>query len=291
MANPRNQPRPGVARRGAYSSNRGTRKNAKLGRKLFKLLLVVALAASGWKYWETWSSAQAPGPLFPIAFVRVEGEIENLDLPKFRQALLPVVSGGYFTLDMAELEGVVRSFAWIEGVRFARVWPDTLEISITEHKPVARWGDKALLNQRGERFAPESIEAFSGLPVIYGPPGMEASLLAMLKDLNDRLEPKGVSVAALDLSKRRAWIVKLSNGLGLHFGRQDPVRLLERFLEWVPKLGGDGFSRLKRVDLRYSNGFAVVWKPAEETAAELEGENGAGSQVKGTASNLAVEKK
>lgn len=291
MANPRNQPRPGVARRGSYSSSRGTRKKSKIGRRLFKLLLVLALAASAWEYWERWSSAQGSGPLFPIGFVRVEGEIENLDLPRFRQALLPVVSGGYFTLDMAEVEGVARSFAWIEGIRFARVWPDTLEIAVTEHKPVARWGDKALLNQRGERFAPESIEAFALLPVIYGPPGMESILWEKLKSLNDRLEPRGVSVTALDLSKRRAWIVKLSNGLVLHFGRQDPVSLLERFLEWVPKLGGDGFSRLKRVDLRYANGFAVVWKTAEESAAEREGENGAGPQDTGTASNLAVEKK
>ena len=290
MANLRNQPRPGVARRGAYSSSRGIRKKTKIGRRLFKLLLVVALAVPAWEYWERWSSAHGSGPLFPIGFVRVEGEIENLDLPKFRQALLPVIDGGYFTLNMAELEGVVRSFAWIDGVRFARVWPDTLEVSITEHKPVARWGDKALLNQKGGLFAPESIEAFSHLPVIYGPPGMEASLLEVLNSLNERLEPKGVGVVALDLSKRRAWIVKLSNGLVLHFGRQDPVKLLERFLEWVPKLGGDGFSRLKRVDLRYSNGFAVVWKSAEEIAAESEGEYGAESQVKGTASDLAVEK-
>ena len=290
MANPRNQPRPGVARRG-YPSTRGVRKNSRLGRRLLRLLLVLALVAAGWQAWEGWSATHEPGLLFPIGYVRVEGEIENLDLPKFQQALLPVVSGGYFTLDMTELEGSVRSFAWIEGVRFARVWPDTLEIFITEHKPVARWGDKALLNQKGERFAPDSIEAFASLPVIYGPPGMEVSLLEMLKSLNDRLEPKGVSVAAIDLSKRRAWIIKLSNGLELHFGRQDPVRLLDGFLEWVPKLGEDGFSRLKRVDLRYTNGFAVVWKPAEEIGAGLEGKNATGSQVKGTAGNLAVEKK
>lgn len=283
MANPRNQPRHGVARRGGYPSSRSKRNDTKLGRRLFKLLLVLALAAAGWKAWEGWLQAHEAGPLFPIGYVRVEGGIENLDLPKFQQSLLPVVRGGYFTLDMGELEGAARAFAWVEGVRFSRIWPDTLEIYVTEHKPVARWGDKALLNQRGERFAPDSIEGFGQLPVIYGPPGMEASLLEMLNSLNDRLEPKGLSVAALDLSKRRAWIVKLSNGLELHFGRQDPVGLLEHFLEWVPKLGEDGFSRLKRVDLRYSNGFAVVWKTAEERAAGFEGENGAGSQVKDTA--------
>jgi cell division protein FtsQ len=140
------------------------------------------------------------------------------------------------------------------------------------------------------RFAPEGVEAFAHLPVIYGPPGMEAYLLEMLKTLNDRLESKGVGVAALDMSKRRAWIVRLNNGLDLHFGRQDPIKVLERFLALAPKLGEEGFARLKRVDLRYPNGFAVVWKSEAESGAEIKGENGVGFQLTGMASNLALEK-
>ncbi len=179
----------------------------------------------------------------------------------------------------------------LTGIRLTRVWPDTLEIGITEQKAVARWGDRALLNPKGMRFAPGGIEAFGYLPVIYGPPGMEAYLLEMLKRLNDKLASKGVGVASLDMSKRRAWIVKLNNGLELQFGRQDePLMLLERFLDLVPKLGEDSFARLKRVDLRYPNGFAVIWKSEAESGANIKGENGTGFPLNGTASNMAVEK-
>lgn len=254
-----------------------------------KLAALLVLAALGWTAWDLLPPRE-PGPLFPIAYVRVQGGMENLDAAKLQEALRPAVNGGYFSVDMGEIEGAVRSFAWVDGIQVARIWPDTLEIGVTEQKAVARWGDVALLNPKGARFAPGGLEAFARLPVIYGPPGMEAYLLEMLKQLDERLASKGVAVASLDMSKRRAWLVKLDNGLELYFGRQDPLKLLERFLELVPKLGGDGFARLKRVDLRYPNGFAVVWKSEAEMGAEIKSENGADFPLNGTASNLALEK-
>lgn len=240
------------------------------------------LAGLGWLVWERMPSL-GPGPWFPINYVRVEGGIENLDTTKLQQALRPAINGGYFSQDMGEIERAVRSFAWVDKVRLTKVWPDTLAIDITEQKAVARWGDRALLNPEGMRFTPDGIDGFSHLPVIYGPTGMEAYLLEVLKNLNDKLASKGVAVASLDLSKRRAWIIKLDNGLELHFGRQEPLDLLERFLGQVPKLGVGSFSRLKKVDLRYPNGFAVVWKPETETVPENNIENGAEFPLKGTA--------
>jgi cell division protein FtsQ len=132
---------------------------------------------------------------------------------------------------------------------------------------------------------PDGVEAFTNLPVIYGPLGMESYLLDMLNTLDDRLAPTGVKVATLDMSKRRAWIVKLNNGLELHFGRQDPVKLLEWFLNLVPKLGEDVFAQLKRVDLRYPNGFALVWKSPDE----INGQDSEVLQLNDKTSKQAVE--
>ena len=284
MANFRNQPSPGVTRRGPPPPRRrkGQGRGLRLGRKLAKLIGLMALGGLGWMAWERLPPRE-PGPLFPIRYVRVEGGIENLDVAKLKEVLLPAINGGYFSLDMRGIEGAVRSYAWIDTVRLTRVWPDTLEIGITEQKAVARWGEQALLNPRGARFSPGGLEAFAYLPAIYGPSGMEVYLLATLKSLNERLAPKGLAVASLDMSKRRAWIVKLDNGLEIYFGRQDPLKLLERFLEMVPKLGEDAFARLKRVDLRYPNGFAVVWKSEAESVMDIKSEIG-------TVGNLALEK-
>lgn len=205
---------------------------------------------------------------FPIRYVRIEGEIRNLDVAKLDQALRPAVNTGYFSLDIREIEGVARSIPWVDRVQIARLWPDTLVVSVVEHKPIARWGDSVLLNDRGERFTPESVQAFTELPVIYGPAGMENFLLGMLKRLDDKLENMGAKVASLDLSKRRSWSVKLSSGMEIQFGRQDPVMSLTHFLELVPKLGESNLDQLLRADLRYPNGFALVRKAPSDAGAD-----------------------
>ncbi len=284
MANLRNQPRAGINRRNATPRRRSAQHRLRLVKRLVQFVGLMAFTGLCWTAWQR-MPVQEWRTLFPLNHVRIVGDIENLDVDKLQNALLPAINGGYFSQDLGEVERAIRSFAWVDRLTLVRVWPDTLEIDLDEQKAVARWGDHALLNARGERFTPEEVEAFAYLPVIYGPVGMEAYLLEMLTTLNDRLGPKGVNVASLDMSKRRAWIVKLSNGLEIHFGRQDPVKLLERFLSLVPKLGDEVFAQLKRVDLRYTNGFAVVWKSAEE----LNSENGTVSQLNGNASNLAEE--
>lgn len=228
-----------------------------------RVLAVFALACAVWYAWGNTPALDLKAR-FPFHYVRVQGEIENLNPERLHEVLLPALEGGYFFQDLGVVESAVRTLPWVDQVRLTKVWPDTLEVDITEQKPVARWGDRALLNLKGERFTPNGIEEFTFLPVIYGQLGMESQLLEVLAALNDRLAAKGLAVVSMDLSKRRAWIVRLDNGLELHFGRQDPVQLLERFLSLTPKLGDEVLAQLKRVDLRYPNGFAVVWKSPEE---------------------------
>ena len=227
---------------------------------------------------------------FPVRFVRIQGSIQNLDMEKLQETLAPAVNAGYFSLDIGEIEGAARSCAWVEGVQVTRVWPDMLVINISEHEPVARWGDKAMLDRNGERFTPDRVDDFVNLPVLYGPPGMEHDLLRILKQLNERLAPQGYSVASLDVSKRRAWTLRLVNGPEMRFGRREPVEALDHFLGLVGKLGDNRLSQLLRVDLRYPNGFAVVWRPETESVQEWPYEPAAVFNPLGKATVVALEK-
>lgn len=204
---------------------------------------------------------QHEGPIFPIRYVRIEGEIENVDAERLRAVVLSTVSSGFLTVPIGDVEMAAKAYPWVDQVRVARLWPDTLVLLISEQKPVAQWGDRALINQRGERFVPDRTDSFRKLPMIVGPAGMERQLLGLLNQLNDHLRNSGLSVAHLDMSKRRACIVRLNSGMEVHFGRQDPVKSLDRFLELMPQIGAERMAAVQRIDLRYPNGFAVVWKP------------------------------
>jgi cell division protein FtsQ len=255
-------------------------------RLLMPALTLCAVAIGGLALWNVVRNRE--GGWAPVRYVRVEGDILNLEPEKFRQALMPAVSRGYFSLDISEIEGVARSFAWIDRVHISRLWPDTVGVSVSEHKPVVRWGAKALLNQRGERFAPAELDAFAALPQLEGPPGTEGAVLSVLDGLNEKLKGDDLRVTWLGLNKRRAWAAKLSNGTEVRFGTQDPVKMLDWFLALVPKLGEDKLARMQRVDLRYRSGFAMVLKPAAGVEGHAVKEK-AGTGINATASHLALE--
>lgn len=233
------------------------------------LPVVVLLLAGSLGFWLWREGVDLNREWFPVRYVRVQGAMENLEAPKLQEVLAPAVAAGYFSLDIGEVEGAARSCPWVESVQVSRVWPDTLVVNVKEHQPAARWGEKAMLDMRGERFAPEHADEFAQLPVLYGPPGMEGYLLRTLERLNGLLAPQGFKVAALEVSKRRAWTLRLENGPEIYFGRREPVDAVEHFLDLLSKLGENRLSQLLRVDLRYPNGFAVVWRP--QSAGALEG--------------------
>jgi len=236
---------------------------------LLDVALLIVIAGGGYALF---TDALPGQPWSRIDFVRVNGEADNLNMLRLQQALEPELEKGFFALSLDKLEQTVRGFAWVDKVSVARMWPGTVILTITEHKAVARWGDNALLSDRGSRFAPEEHTGFaSALPRIIAPEGTEHLTLDVLRQLNAILEAKSLSVAYMELSPRNAWIIKLNNGLEMYFGRQNPTRILHHFLEIIAKIGDDGLRRLQRVDLRYHSGFAVVWN-SERMAGTL-GEN------------------
>lgn len=196
----------------------------------------------------------------PIEYVRVEGAIWNLDAGALQAAVAPHARAGFFEVDLGAIEAEVRKFPWVQGATAERVWPNTVIVRIEEQQALARWGEDSLLNVRGERFAPADVSGFEGLPLLEGPPGEEQRVLAMLHALNGKLEARRVQVVALSLSKRLAWVARTADGVEIVFGNQDPLAAMDRLLALLPQLGEERIARIQRLDLRYPNGFSVVWK-------------------------------
>jgi cell division protein FtsQ len=233
----------------------------------FALLIAVALAVMSF-------DPEQLKQVMPIRHVRVEGTLRNLDLLAFDRALQSWVKAGYFSVDIRSIETTVKSFSWVDTVEVIRVWPDTLLLKVVEHRAVARWGDDRLLNQRGEPFAPENIESYAYLPMLRGPSGQEKLLLKVLWMMNDQWKNRQMRVDSLHLSKRQAWVARLNNGLEIDFGKQDPIVALDRLLSLLPQLGEERIEAIQKLDLRYPNGFSVLWKedpsmPPESAAAGI----------------------
>ena len=144
-----------------------------------------------------------------------------------------------------------------------RVWPDVINVTIEEQTPVARWGNQALLNNKGEVFKPDQINDFNGLPLLVGPVGYETKMLDAFNELTVSLIDQGMELAEFQVNERRAWKIKLQNKIVLNVGRNQPLKKIQRFLNTVSLLGKLQIAEIAVVDLRYSNGYALTWKQTE----------------------------
>jgi cell division protein FtsQ len=67
-------------------------------------------------------------------------------------------------------------------------------------------------------------------------------------------------VRALHIDSRGALDVELINGLKIKLGRQDVERRIDRLVSIYEQQILPRREQIQRLDLRYSNGFAVSWK-------------------------------
>ena len=197
---------------------------------------------------------------------KVTGDFRQLSNEQVIEVVADTVTGGFFSVDVDAVQDAVAAMSWVDSVSVRRMWPDTLHVMVVEQVPVARWGDDQLLNHRGDAFAIDGRGDHQHLPRLQGPEGREEAVLTQYLRLREQLAQLGLHVEQLVQDDRRAVQVQLSNSVELKLGRSDSKTRLDRFVRAYPSLFAAREEELLRVDLRYSNGFAVEWeKPAGVT--------------------------
>lgn len=218
-------------------------------------LLALALVAlpvvavfNGWIGAERW----------PLTKLRVSGELHRVDPAQLRAAIMPYAQRGFFAVQLIQAQDAVERLPWVESAQVRKRWPDVLEVNIVEHRPFARWGSARLLSIDGALFpVPRNVDA-SALPQLGGPDGQVKEVVALYNESTQLFAPMGIGVDALVMDARGSWSLKLANGLDVVIGRADARPRLLRFSRLLPRLLGDT-RLLQRVDLRYTNGFALTW--------------------------------
>jgi len=198
------------------------------------------------------------GDRWPMRSLAVTGEFRQVDEDAVRAAVLPLVQSGFFAVDLGEVRDAVVALPWVERVEVRKRWPDRLEVSLSEHTPVARWSDGRMLSEHGKLFAaPEGAGA--GLPLFEGPDSRAGELMAFHSLARPLFLPLGLKVESVRLSARGSWSLLLDDGTEVEAGRGDPQARLARFARLLPKLRASDPRLLVRADLRYTNGFSLVW--------------------------------
>jgi cell division protein FtsQ len=196
---------------------------------------------------------------FAVRSVSFEGEFRQVEQQALTAAVMDSVRGNFFLLDLDAIRERARTVPWVHEVTVRRRWPDGVYIRFSEQQLVARWGKRGWVNAQGDHVNLQGREGPAGLPLLAGPEGMQQRVLEHYRSLNDILVPVQLQVAALTLTDRHSWNIVLHNGLTLTLGREDPEPKVERFVRMYPRALAAQVTRVKRVDLRYTNGFSVEW--------------------------------
>lgn len=206
--------------------------------------------------------------VLPVQTVRVDGPLVHVDPARLQAALLSGLRGNFFTVDLEGLERAVTALPWVARVQIRREWPLALRVRVEEQVAVARWGVDGLLNAQGQVFEPPHLDPdlVRRLPVLYGPLGQSGRVLRAWRSLSRAMRPMGLEPVALYLDERRSWRTWLKDRTEVVLGRGSFDRRLQRLLWAWPRALAAQQGRIERLDLRYTNGLAVRWRPAETEA-------------------------
>lgn len=202
----------------------------------------------------------------PIRTIRIEGPFERVSALEIEAAIGDELERGFFSASLAEIQDRVVALSWIDKANVVRRWPDTVEISVMEQIPAAAWGERGLMNTRGELFVAKARHVPAELPRLSGPEGSAPEVARRYLAIRKHLIPLGLDLRRLHMDARGAWDLTLSNGVQVRLGRRDTDERTDLFLDVVANIVSSREADIEFVDMRYSNGFTIGWE--EDAGAE-----------------------
>lgn len=226
------------------------------------VIAVTALLAGG----AVWALDQ------PIETVGVQGRFQRVspvDVERVVKAQLH--SAGLLSVDLSAVRRAIHTLPWVDAVSVERSWPRGLTVLVVEQTAAARWGERGLLNTRGELFDSDARHIPPELAQLEGPPGKESLVAQRYLAAEGRLMQAGLRLTALRLDARGAWEFDLANGVTVRLGRRQVDERFERFMDTALKLVSQRGEDIAYVDMRYTNGFAVGWRGNAAHGSSREG--------------------
>lgn len=227
-------------------------KTGKFGVGLVLLFIFCLLA---WQLIKTYSK-----DFMPVRYVRVSGVFQHLGKQEIKQVIKPLVITDFVSVDLQAIHDAALLLPWVAKAKVKRVWPDVVDIRITEQQAVFRWGKEGLLNVQGELFYPQDISEFSTLALIAGPQGQEHKLFKIMKELMTDLAEQSLQIKKFVVNERRSWMIVLEKGMQLQLGRREPAKNFQRFVNTLQVLGQKKIDLIEKVDLRYPDGYSITWR-------------------------------
>ena len=195
-----------------------------------------------------------------ITSIEISGPFNRVTALNIEDAISEEINAGFIGADIDQIKNLIVSLPWIDQARIARRWPSHILINITEQIPAAVWHEDGLLNTRGELFLQSARHIPAELPRLSGPNNTSDEVAHRYLQIREQLISRGLDVRRVDLNDRGSWEITLVNGINVRFGSKLVDERINLFFDVVTEIIVSRGEKIKYIDMRYGNGFAIAWK-------------------------------
>ena len=187
--------------------------------------------------------------------------IENSSVDDIREVAKKYVrSKSFFNVDINYLQSKIENIDWISSANIRRSYPNEIIIFVTEHIPIAIWNNKDYLNQFGEIFTANKKN--NKLPILISKNNKNKIIFEYLSLFSNDLIRHNINekVSKIVEDDIRSISVILSSGITIKLGSKNVKEKIDIFFKVYQTLNSSDLSKIRYIDMRYSNGFSVGWK-------------------------------
>ena len=199
-----------------------------------------------------------------IKEVGIKGNLHYIDKTALTRLLKPSVTGSLLNIDTKAIQAAAKSLPWVEHIKVERVWPDKLELTVTEATVLARWNQQEYLSESGRILPPLSHRNVPVSVRLFGPDEQVAVVTKGYQQMQQDFSTAGLTITQLAMNKRRSWQVTLGNQLIVKLGRAESQERIRRFIKVYLTHLRPFHQQIAVMDMRYANGLSVAWKAGRQ---------------------------
>jgi cell division protein FtsQ len=143
----------------------------------------------------------------------------------------------------------LKNITFIESYSIKKIYPNTIQLSITEKKPIAilqKKKEKFYISDKGDFIKYRNLDMYKNLPVVFGNGDKFHSLFKILRDLNFPLK----KIKSFYYFESDRWDLVLKNDKVIKLPSKDYLFSLENFMNTTKN---KNFKNYKLFDYRIKN--------------------------------------
>ena len=139
----------------------------------------------------------------PITSIEVTAPFQRVTPMQVEDHVRGQLNGGILSGDLVGVRDSLESLPWVDSVRIRRRWPSRLLVTVNEQVAAARWGERGLLNTRGELFVTDARHVPAELPRLTGPEGSQWQVAQRYLALREPLLARRSAIDVGDAGRAR----------------------------------------------------------------------------------------